>query len=59
MEMQVFNREQKLVQGIKDGEGLQRDEVDLAIESANTLPLIPKWLGTYKNSITNSKRFSS
>jgi len=45
--MWVLNNIQKSVQRVKDNEGLCKEEVALANESATSLPKIPEWLGPH------------
>ena len=59
LEIWDFNRGQKSVQGIRVGEGQQNEEVDLAMESAISLPFMPEWPGTQRNSTIKSERESS
>jgi len=47
--MRVLSISQKSVQGIKDGEGLSKEEVALANESTTSLPEMPEWLDAHKN----------
>lgn len=43
---------QKLDQGIRFDVEQRNKDVGLTIESANSLPDIPEWLGFHKNSIS-------
>jgi hypothetical protein len=54
-----FNRGQKLVQGIRVGEGQQNEEVAFAMESAISFLFMPARPSTQRNSTVESERVSS